>query len=489
MRKAFYRQHRPKKLSEVVGQEHITTTLSNAIKTGNISHAYLLTGPKGVGKTSIARIMAHEINNLPYEDAQTHLDIIEIDAASNRRIDEIRDLRDKIHIAPTSAKYKVYIIDEVHMLTREAFNALLKTLEEPPEHVVFILATTEPHKVPETIVSRTQQFSFRAVPEALVAGQLEAIAKLEGIKIDKEAVNLIASHGEGSFRDSISLLDQLSSSGESISTDSVRLVVGLPENSKLASLIGSIHEGRIDAIVDQLQDFKAHGVSSAVVSKQLIAMLRAELLGPKTVIPKAQLLELIETLMLVPTKADPAMALEVALLKHAVASSETEKVEVGRSKVEVSGVEVGRSKVEAAELSTPYSVLSTPNSKIQDPRSKISNEPWADVLLSAKKQHNSLYGVLRMAQMTTSDNEIQLGFKFPFHVKQVLQAKNLDKLHGLVSASFKNPMKVSVTIAENYEEPLHTLSPDQEKGAVQPSSNDPVVASLSNIFGPVELID
>src|SRR5690606_10306753 len=128
---------------------------------GRISHAYLFTGPKGTGKTSIARILAHEINQLPYSDESIHLDIIEIDAASNRRIDEIRDLKDRIHVAPTSAKYKVYIIDEVHMLTREAFNALLKTLEEPPEHVVFILATTEAHKLPETIVSRTQRFGFR----------------------------------------------------------------------------------------------------------------------------------------------------------------------------------------------------------------------------------------------------------------------------------------------------------------------------------------
>ncbi len=146
-----------------MGQEHITTALNHALEKGMISHAYLFTGPRGVGKTSIARILAHEINGLPYDDDQTHLDIIEIDAASNRRIDEIRDLRDKVHVAPSSAKYKVYIIDEVHMLTKEAFNALLKTLEEPPAHVVFILATTEAHKLPETIISRTQRYAFKPV--------------------------------------------------------------------------------------------------------------------------------------------------------------------------------------------------------------------------------------------------------------------------------------------------------------------------------------
>src|SRR4249920_1372704 len=145
MGQALYRTYRSKKLSEIVGQEHITTALDHALKNDTISHAYLFTGPRGVGKTSVARILAHEINGLPYDESRQHLDIIEIDAASNRRIDEIRDLRDKVHIAPSSAKYKVYIIDEVHMLTKEAFNALLKTLEEPPTHAVFILATTETH--------------------------------------------------------------------------------------------------------------------------------------------------------------------------------------------------------------------------------------------------------------------------------------------------------------------------------------------------------
>src|SRR5271165_2197741 len=191
MGQALYRKYRSKSLNDVLGQEHVTTTLLHALKQGQISHAYLFTGPRGVGKTSVARILAHEINNLPYTDDSMHIDIIEIDAASNRRIDEIRDLRDKVRIAPTSAKYKVYIIDEVHMLTKEAFNALLKTLEEPPDHVIFILATTEAHKLPETILSRCQRFDLRRIPAALITKHLAEIAKDLNVPCDDEVLTLI----------------------------------------------------------------------------------------------------------------------------------------------------------------------------------------------------------------------------------------------------------------------------------------------------------
>ena len=170
MSQALYRKYRSKSLDEIVGQSHITDMLRRAIASGRVSHAYLLTGPRGVGKTSIARILAHEINHLPYTDESSHLDIIEIDAASHTSVEDVRDLRDKVQIAPTSADKKVYIIDEVHMLSKSAFNALLKTLEEPPAHVIFILATTDADKLPATILSRVQRFNFRAIsPEDTLA--------------------------------------------------------------------------------------------------------------------------------------------------------------------------------------------------------------------------------------------------------------------------------------------------------------------------------
>src|SRR4051812_19425989 len=249
MGQALYRSHRPKSLKGVVGQEHITRTLEQALKEGRISHAYLFTGPRGVGKTSIARILAHEINGLPYTDDQVHIDIIEIDAASNRRIDEIRDLRDKVQVAPTSAKYKVYIIDEVHMLTREAFNALLKTLEEPPEHVVFILATTDAHKLPETIISRTQRFSFKPVPTAEVTDHLKEIADKEKIQIEPDALQLLAEHGEGSFRDSIGLLDQSSNQKDVITASDIQRLLGVPPQSAIVDLVEGLTSGFTSADV------------------------------------------------------------------------------------------------------------------------------------------------------------------------------------------------------------------------------------------------
>ena len=235
--RALYRKYRSKSLDEIIGQEHITTSLKNAIKNNTLSHAYLFTGPRGVGKTSIARILAHEINDITYTDDSAHLDIIEIDAASNRRIDDIRDLREKVNLAPVNATYKVYIIDEVHMLTSESFNALLKTLEEPPAHVIFILATTEVHKLPATIVSRTQRHTFRAVPTPQVTAHLKAIAKSEGIKVDDDALTLLAEHGEGSFRDSISLLDQISHLPQPVSKAVIEDLLGLAPRDELVEML------------------------------------------------------------------------------------------------------------------------------------------------------------------------------------------------------------------------------------------------------------
>jgi DNA polymerase-3 subunit gamma/tau len=198
----LYRKYRPQNFEEVLGQDHVVAVLKNAVKLSRVSHAYLFSGPRGTGKTSVARILAKSVGC-------GDIDLMEIDAASSRGIDEIRALRDAVRFSPFKSPYKVYVIDEVHMLTREAFNALLKTLEEPPKHAIFILATTEVAKVPETIVSRCQHFVFRKVPESVIRSCILEIAKKEGFKMDDEAAGLIALFADGSFRDAQSMLDQI----------------------------------------------------------------------------------------------------------------------------------------------------------------------------------------------------------------------------------------------------------------------------------------
>jgi DNA polymerase III subunit gamma/tau len=314
MGKALYRKHRSKSLDEIVGQSHVTDVLSRALKQGKIAHAYLFTGPRGTGKTSIARILAHEINQLPYTDESTHLDIIEIDAASNNGVDDVRDLREKVQIAPVSAAKKVYIIDEVHMLSKPAFNALLKTLEEPPEHVVFILATTDVDKLPATIISRTQRFGFRAASPENAKQNLKKIADKEKIKIDDASLDLLAQRSNGSFRDGVSLLDQLSSMAdtkEGITQELVELTLGLAPNTLVSQLLKATVTHDTAAILKLLEQSENDGIQTAVLIDQLVASVRSQL-GDAP-----QLVTLIDDLLTAGESSKPALKLLTALLSFA----------------------------------------------------------------------------------------------------------------------------------------------------------------------------
>lgn len=310
MSQALYRKYRSKSLDEVVGQRHITDILAKAIKAGRISHAYLLTGPRGVGKTSVARILAHEINQLPYSDDSTHLDIIEIDAASNNGVEDVRDLREKVQLAPVSASKKVYIIDEVHMLSKAAFNALLKTLEEPPAHIVFILATTDADKLPATIISRTQRYGFRAINQADAVKHLEKIAKAEKIKIEPAALELIATRGDGSFRDSISLLDQLSSLADEktgITAELIQATLGLAADETIDALLTAVEQHDVAEIAQLLEQTSAEGMSAATVAEQITHHLRSR------IIDKPQLLPLLDALLDVAKSSQPQIKLLTVL--------------------------------------------------------------------------------------------------------------------------------------------------------------------------------
>ncbi len=261
MAQALYRKWRPQTFDDVVGQEPIVRTLRHALQTGHLHHAYLLAGPRGTGKTTTARLIAKAVNCLapqaerPCDRCEICraitegrlMDLIEIDAASNTGVDNIRELLEKVGFRPTQARYKVYVVDEVHMLSTAAFNALLKTLEEPPEHVIFVLATTEVHKIPETILSRCQRFEFRRIPLTALVGQLQKIADAEGITVEPEALDLIARAATGSMRDAISLFDQMAAGG-AVTADYVRLMLGAERREVVQALLqawldGDLHRG------------------------------------------------------------------------------------------------------------------------------------------------------------------------------------------------------------------------------------------------------
>ena len=271
---ALYRTWRPQKFEDVVGQKHVTKTLQNALLQEKASHAYVFSGPRGTGKTTIAKVFAKAINceHAPTAEPCNQCpaclgitqgaisDVLEIDAASNNGVDEIRDIRDKVKYAPSEVRYKVYIIDEVHMLSMGAFNALLKTLEEPPQHVIFILATTEPHKIPPTIISRCQRFEFRKISVQDIVERLTTVVNNEGTKVDEEALQIVARAAEGGMRDALSLIDQaISYSDEVVTVEDVLAVTGSVSQRYLANLVESIYENDVSKALRLVDDIMNQG--------------------------------------------------------------------------------------------------------------------------------------------------------------------------------------------------------------------------------------
>lgn len=270
---ALYRKYRPQEFNEVRDQEHIVKVLEGAIKKGDIPHALLFSGTRGTGKTTLARIFAKAIGT-------SAVDLYEIDAASNRGIDDIRDLKEAVHTLPYESKYKVYIVDEVHMLTKEAFNALLKTLEEPPAHVIFILATTEEEKLLDTILSRCQVFRFRSPSRAVLAETVTDIAKKEGFKLSPDAADLIAIAADGSFRDALGVTQKvILASGDAIgSADEVAAIIGAPRGSVMLSLIAALHERDTEKALTAVAEAVALHVDMKLFVRLLLEHVRAVML-------------------------------------------------------------------------------------------------------------------------------------------------------------------------------------------------------------------
>jgi DNA polymerase III subunit gamma/tau len=284
---ALYRKWRPHNFDDVVGQDHVSTTLKNQIATGRVGHAYLFVGSRGCGKTTSARILAAEVNiaGLDPKDAKRigdavadgrALDVIEIDAASHTGVDAMREIIEKVNFSPSELRYKVYIIDEVHMLSTAAFNALLKTLEEPPSHAIFILATTDPQKIPATVLSRCQRFTFKRVPVDKIVGRLQFICKEEKFEADEHALKLIARHATGALRDAVSLLDQLSSANSArITVNDVREALGATDGATVSALTEGIIAQSISAGFEAIQAAVDQGSDARQIARQMVEHLRA----------------------------------------------------------------------------------------------------------------------------------------------------------------------------------------------------------------------
>ena len=312
MTKALYRKYRPLKLADVVGQDDTIRQLQTQLTNQKISHGYLFVGARGCGKTSVARIFAHEINHFDYQLEDNYVDIIEIDAAVFTMVENIRELRDKAMLAPTTGKYKVYIIDEIHMLSKNAFNALLKILEEPPEHVVFIFATTNPEKIPATILSRVQIFHFKLADKSIMQPFLENICQKEGINIEKDALSLLIEQGGGSFRDSLSILDQLSNlhadKSTLITTEEVSSALGVPKQVLIQELLVNYEQENVEQIRSLIEELINQGNKAEGIATSLIKAIVQN--------PTAKNLHLIEKLYTVNGEFASAKLIVALILDH-----------------------------------------------------------------------------------------------------------------------------------------------------------------------------
>jgi len=506
---SLYRKHRPQKFSDLLGQEHIKITLTNALSGSNFSHAYLFSGPKGSGKTTTARLLAKAINCTGRDlskgtfepcnkcvscreiTAGHSMDMIEIDAASNRGIDEIRDLRDKIRFAPTSSKYKVYIIDECHMLTKEAFNALLKTLEEPPAHAVFVMATTELHKVPATILSRTQVFDFKKAKLPEIEKLLKKTVTAENIKIDEEAIKLIARLSFGAFRDALSMLEQvaaLQTDGRSkISLEEVQEVLGQSTESSVLEFVKLLVENDRKRALKMADTLYFEGIDLESFLTSVISVLRKLLLvkeglasefetgGEEEVLLKElsgkvevnDITHMIEKLVIASSRVKTSilgqLPLEMAVfeltnekIKNAVFLKAELIIEEDKKKSEPSALKANRgSEVHGqgrAERLDPISSQgkSRSVSLTSTGEQQFSESLWPLVFKEVKAHNNTLAAMLRDAQFAgTDDGQITLAVRFKFHAEQICNNKNRLVIEKAVLKVTGSPYKIDCIVDSN----------------------------------------
>jgi len=437
---ALYHKYRPQTLQGLAGQEHIREILINTLESDRVGHGYLLAGPRGLGKTTTARILAKAINcqhktkkSVPCDNCQScqeialssSLDVIEIDAASNRGIDEIRELRDKVRFAPTVGVKKIYIIDEVHMLTKEAFNALLKTLEEPPSHAVFILATTEAHKIPDTILSRVQRFDFRRPEINDLVSYLKTIAQKENVQIDEPALTQLARMANGSYRDGLVLLDQVAGTNKKINLEWVLESLGLPSLAEADKFIIALWANDLKQALEITDNVAKSGKSISYFIDLIVLELRKQLrLGGDLSLAR-WIEELLGALEQIKYSPDPIIPLELAIYRMVKSKA---PVSQGASSVKKKvQIQVAEPKIHIKLKNSPSQIN---HSLRQSVKIKLDagidiHKHWSAIIREIKKQNVALAGFLQSAKIVDIQaREVKICVKYQFYKDLIEQPRN-----------------------------------------------------------------
>ncbi len=547
----FYRKYRPQNFEQLIGQDHVKKTLLNAFSLGKLGHAYLFVGPRGSGKTSTARILAKLVNCEAQESSRqslessekketprlstldssdlkipcnkcsacisitdgSNMDLIEIDAASNRGIDDIRDLREKIKLSPSSARMKVYIIDEVHMLTPEAFNALLKTLEEPPAHVLFILATTEDRKIPQTILSRVQRFDFNLASGDQIKSVLKDIAEKEKLELNDEILSLISERSEGSFRDAVKNLDQIASSGVK-TPEEVRALLKANDFSEIMNLLNLIQQKKSTECLVLINSLSEKGANIKEFTNLVLKTLRSVMLTKNGVVEPikselgtakweevkgfadkseiGQIVSYIENFQAVLEQLKyttlAVLPLEVAVVKSI--SKEQPKVEYSRMEDSVLKVEVGRIEKEVYSQPSipknPFSIINPPSSKsepipsVDDMQSTddviVISDKWTYILETIKPYNYSLEALLKQTKVVNCDgSNVILEVPYSFHQRILEAPKSRNLLESILAEVLGKPVKVSTRLGKR-------LVGIEEVANVEVAADDEIIKIASEIF-------